>query len=177
MSNVGLMALKAEEYGSHDKTFYIEANGSVKVIDGSGTILMEQKVEEGDIFRMCQVKDAPVRDWVKLAVGRARATGLPAIFWLDNNRAHDTQLIKKVNADIDNLQSSLIDKLETSLFSDGTGDSGLAIDGVGNIIAEATENSIWSGTAVAGQFNGFLGLVTGYLLPGVDGTVVQDDRP
>ena len=96
VSNVGLMARKAEEYGSHDKTFEIEANGSVQVIDQSGAVLMEQEVEEGDIFRMCQVKDAPVRDWVKLAVGRARITGLPTIFWLDNNRAHDTKLIEKV---------------------------------------------------------------------------------
>ncbi|MCK5199985.1 MAG: NADP-dependent isocitrate dehydrogenase, partial [Spirochaetales bacterium] len=96
VSNVGLMARKAEEYGSHDKTFEIEANGSVQVIDQSGAVLMEQEVEEGDIFRMCQVKDAPVRDWVKLAVGRARITGLPTIFWLDNNRTHDTKLIEKV---------------------------------------------------------------------------------
>ncbi|MCF6335591.1 MAG: NADP-dependent isocitrate dehydrogenase [Spirochaetales bacterium] len=96
VSNVGLMAQKAEEYGSHDKTFQIEANGSVRVTDGSGIILMDQKVAEGDIFRMCQVKDAPVRDWVKLAVGRAAATGLPTIFWLDNNRAHDRKMIGKV---------------------------------------------------------------------------------
>ena len=97
VSNVGLMAQKAEEYGSHDKTFQITAKGTVRVIDESGTILMEQKVEEGDIFRMCQVKDAPVRDWVKLAVGRARATGVPTVFWLDSNRAHDSRLIEKVN--------------------------------------------------------------------------------
>ncbi len=96
VANVGLMAQKAEEYGSHDKTFQIAAKGTVQVIDESGTILMEQKVEEGDIFRMCQVKDAPVRDWVKLAVGRARTTGLPTIFWLDDNRSHDTKLIEKV---------------------------------------------------------------------------------
>jgi isocitrate dehydrogenase len=96
VSNVGLMAQKAEEYGSHDKTFQIEANGSVQVTDKSGTLLMKQKVEKGDIFRMCQVKDAPVRNWVKLAVDRAAATGLPAVFWLDNKRAHDRQLIKKV---------------------------------------------------------------------------------
>lgn len=96
VANVGLMAQKAEEYGSHDKTFQIGANGSVQVIDQSGTVVMEQKVEEGDIFRMCQVKDAPVRDWVKLAVGRAGATDLPTIFWLDNNRAHDTELRQKV---------------------------------------------------------------------------------
>jgi isocitrate dehydrogenase len=96
VANVGLMAQKAEEYGSHDKTFQIISKGTVQVIDESGTILMEQKVEEGDIFRMCQVKDAPVRDWVKLAVGRARTTGVPTVFWLDSNRAHDTKIIDKV---------------------------------------------------------------------------------
>jgi isocitrate dehydrogenase len=94
--NVGLMAQQAEEYGSHDKTFEIAANGTVRVVDASGKTLLEQKVEQGDIFRMCQVKDAPIQDWVKLAVGRARATGSPAIFWLDNNRAHDAQVILKV---------------------------------------------------------------------------------
>ncbi len=96
VSNIGLMAGKAEEYGSHDKTFQIEANGVVQIIDQADTILMEQKVEKGDIFRMCQVKDAPVRDWVKLAVGRARATAYPTFFWLDKNRAHDMKLIEKV---------------------------------------------------------------------------------
>jgi isocitrate dehydrogenase len=94
--NVGLMAQKAEEYGSHDKTFQMEAAGKVQVIDASGTVLMEQNVEAGDIFRMCQVKDAPIQDWVKLAVSRARATGVPAVFWLDENRAHDREIIKKV---------------------------------------------------------------------------------
>jgi len=94
--NVGLMAQKAEEYGSHDKTFEIAANGTVRVVDASGKTLLEQKVEQGDIFRACQVKDAPIQDWVKLAVGRARATGSPAIFWLDKNRAHDAQVILKV---------------------------------------------------------------------------------
>lgn len=96
VSNVGLMALKAEEYGSHDKTFRIKANGVVNIIDQSGAVIMEQDVEEGDIFRMCQVKDEPIRNWVKLAVDRAGATGLPTIFWLDSNRAHDLQIIKKV---------------------------------------------------------------------------------
>ncbi|UZR93360.1 NADP-dependent isocitrate dehydrogenase [Chondrinema litorale] len=95
--NVGLMAQKAEEYGSHDKTFQLDAEGVVKVVDESGTVLMEQTVGEGDIFRMCQVKDAPIQDWVKLAVNRAKATGCPAVFWLDENRAHDAQLIEKVN--------------------------------------------------------------------------------
>jgi isocitrate dehydrogenase len=94
--NVGLMAQKAEEYGSHDKTFEIASNGSVRVVDATGKTLLEQKVAQGDIFRMCQVKDAPIQDWVKLAVGRARATGSPAIFWLDKNRAHDAQVILKV---------------------------------------------------------------------------------
>lgn len=95
--NVGLMAQKAEEYGSHDKTFEISGSGSVQVVNAAGSVLMEHSVEEGDIFRMCQVKDAPVQDWVKLAVTRARATGTPAVFWLDENRSHDRQLIAKVN--------------------------------------------------------------------------------
>ena len=96
--NVGLMAKKAEEYGSHDKTFEIAANGSVRVVNSAGEALMEHAVEAGDIFRMCQVKDAPIRDWVKLAVNRARATGVPAIFWLNPERAHDKALIAKVEA-------------------------------------------------------------------------------
>lgn len=95
--NVGLMAQKAEEYGSHDKTFQMSAAGTVKVIDAAGKVLIEQPVGEGDLFRMCQVKDAPIQDWVKLAVSRAKATGSPAVFWLDENRAHDAQLIAKVN--------------------------------------------------------------------------------
>lgn len=96
--NVGLMAQKAEEYGSHDKTFEIKHAGTVQVIDlNSGNVLLEHEVEEGDIWRMCQVKDAPIEDWIKLAVSRARATGDPAIFWLDENRAHDRELIKKVD--------------------------------------------------------------------------------
>ena len=95
--NVGLMAQQAEEYGSHDKTFMAPANGTMRVVnDETGATLLEQKVEEGDIFRMCQAKDAAVRDWVKLAVTRARATGAPAVFWLDKNRAHDRQVIAKV---------------------------------------------------------------------------------
>ncbi len=97
VSNVGLMAQKAEEYGSHDKTFQMEADGIVKVMDTAGNVLMQHSVEEGDIWRMCQAKDLPIRDWVKLAVNRARATGNPAIFWLDKNRAHDANLIEKVN--------------------------------------------------------------------------------
>ncbi len=94
--NVGLMAQAAEEYGSHDKTFKASANGTIRVVDASGKALIEHQVEEGDIWRMCQVKDAPIRDWVKLAVTRAKATGSPAIFWLDKTRAHDAQLITKV---------------------------------------------------------------------------------
>ena len=96
VSNVGLMAQKAEEYGSHDKTFQMNGNGSVQVLDENGAVLIEHTVEEGDIWRMCQVKDAPIQDWVKLAVKRAKATGAPAIFWLDPKRAHDAQMIKKV---------------------------------------------------------------------------------
>ena len=96
--NVGLMAQKAEEYGSHDKTFEVPANGTMRVVDADGTVLMSHDVEAGDIWRMCQVKDAPIKDWVKLAVNRARATGWPTIFWLNPERAHDSELIKKVNA-------------------------------------------------------------------------------
>jgi isocitrate dehydrogenase len=98
VSNVGLMAQKAEEYGSHDKTFFAPAAGTMRVVDAAGATLLEQQVEPGDIFRMCQVKDAPIRNWVGLAVGRARATGSPAVFWLDRDRAHDAQIIKKVEA-------------------------------------------------------------------------------
>ncbi len=104
--NVGLMAKKAEEYGSHDKTFQMSEPGVVKVVDASGTVLIEQKVGAGDIFRMCQVKDAPVQDWVKLAVSRARATGVPAVFWLDENRSHDAELIKKVKAYLPNYDTN-----------------------------------------------------------------------
>ncbi|MEH6822408.1 MAG: NADP-dependent isocitrate dehydrogenase [Motiliproteus sp.] len=96
--NVGLMAKKAEEYGSHDKTFEIEAEGTMRVVDAAGTVLMQHDVEKGDIWRACQAKDEPIRDWVKLAVTRARQSDTPAIFWLDRNRAHDIQLIKKVTA-------------------------------------------------------------------------------
>ena len=95
--NVGLMAQAAEEYGSHDKTFKAPGNGAIRVVAASGKTLLEHQVEEGDIWRMCQAKDAPIQDWVKLAVNRARATGSPALFWLNKNRAHDAELIKLVN--------------------------------------------------------------------------------
>jgi isocitrate dehydrogenase len=98
VSNVGLMAKKAEEYGSHDKTFTAPAEGVIRVVDAGGATLLEQSVEPGDIFRMCQAKDEAIRDWVKLGVTRARTTGAPAIFWLDKNRGHDAQIIRKVEA-------------------------------------------------------------------------------
>ena len=120
--NVGLMAQKAEEYGSHDKTFILDAAGSVRVVDASGAVLLEQAVEEGDIFRMCQVKDAPIQDWVKLAVTRARASGAPAVFWLDEARAHDAELIKKVNAylpehDTSGLEIKILAPIDACKFS------------------------------------------------------------
>jgi len=120
--NVGLMAQKAQEYGSHDKTFQLSEAGKVQIIDTDGKVLLEQSVEAGDIFRMCQVKDAPIQDWVKLAVNRARATGDPAIFWLDKDRAHDAELIKKVNtylADHDTNGLEILTKapLEATLYT------------------------------------------------------------
>lgn len=122
VSNVGLMAQKAEEYGSHDKTFEISSNGIVSIIDANGTILIEHNVEEGDIWRMCQVKDLPIQDWVKLAVNRAKATETPAIFWLDKKRAHDAQLIEKVNTylqdhDTSNLDIRIMSPIEATKFS------------------------------------------------------------
>ena len=120
--NVGLMAQKAEEYGSHDKTFEMAAAGTVKVVSETGEVYLEQAVEEGDIFRMCQVKDAPIRDWVKLAVNRARDTGWPAVFWLDANRAHDAQLINKVNEylkehDTDGLEILIKAPVDATLYT------------------------------------------------------------
>ncbi|MFV8454292.1 NADP-dependent isocitrate dehydrogenase [Vibrio owensii] len=120
--NVGLMAQKAEEYGSHDKTFILDKAGTVRVVDASGAVLLEQAVEDGDIFRMCQVKDAPIQDWVKLAVTRARATGAPAVFWLDEARAHDAELIKKVNAylpehDTSGLEIKILAPIDACKFS------------------------------------------------------------
>jgi isocitrate dehydrogenase len=120
--NVGLMAQAAEEYGSHDKTFRIPANGTVNVVAEDGKVLMTQKVETGDIFRMCQVKDAPIQDWVKLAVRRARLTNTPAVFWLDAKRAHDAQLIAKVekylkNEDTSGLDIRILPPVEATKFS------------------------------------------------------------
>ncbi|MEM1259017.1 MAG: NADP-dependent isocitrate dehydrogenase [Bacteroidota bacterium] len=121
--NVGLMAQKAEEYGSHDKTFEIATSGTVQVVDSnSGDVLLEHSVEEGDIWRMCQVKDAPIADWVKLAVSRARATNTPAVFWLDKNRAHDVELIKKVEKylmdhDTSGLEIHILSPIEATTFT------------------------------------------------------------
>jgi len=120
--NVGLMAQKAEEYGSHDKTFQAPGAGHIRVVDASGNTLLEHEVEEGDIWRSCQTKDAPIRDWVKLAVHRARATGWPTIFWLDEQRAHDAQLIAKVNTylkehDTDGLDIRILAPEEATRFS------------------------------------------------------------
>jgi len=120
--NVGLMAQKAEEYGSHDKTFEIPFAGTVNVVDSNGTVLISHEVEAGDIWRMCQTKDAPIQDWVKLAVTRARLSATPAVFWLDKNRAHDAELIKKVekylpNHDTTGLEIHVMSPVEATLFS------------------------------------------------------------
>ena len=120
--NVGLMAQKAEEYGSHDKTFELPSDGSVRVVDSVGNVLLGHQVEAGDIWRMCQVKDGPIQDWVKLAVSRARATGSPAVFWLNKERAHDAELIKKVNAylpqhDTEGLEIHIMSPLEATRFT------------------------------------------------------------
>jgi isocitrate dehydrogenase len=122
VSNVGLMAQKAEEYGSHDKTFEIAAEGAVRVVDAAGSTLLEHQVEAGDIWRMCQTKDLPIRDWVRLAVRRARASGAPAVFWLDEGRAHDAQLIAKVRdelagQDTDGCQIEIMSPVEATRFS------------------------------------------------------------
>jgi len=120
--NVGLMAQQAEEYGSHDKTFRIPTDGTVNVVAEDGKVLMTQKVETGDVFRMCQVKDEPIRDWVKLGVRRARLTNTPAVFWLDAKRAHDAQLIAKVekylkNEDTKGLDIRILAPVEAIKFS------------------------------------------------------------
>jgi isocitrate dehydrogenase len=122
VSNVGLMAQKAEEYGSHDKTFLAPAKGTIRIVDSSGMTLLKQHVEKGDIFRSCQTKDAPIRDWVKLAVTRARTTRDPAIFWLDENRGHDAEIIAKVNAylpehDINGLDIRIMHPVEAMRIS------------------------------------------------------------
>jgi len=122
VSNVGLMAMKAEEYGSHDKTFIMPSNGTVRVIDSNGNILMEHKVEKGDIWRGTQAKDVAIKDWVKLAVNRAKATGDPAVFWLDENRGHDAQMIKKVKKylkdyDTAGLDIRILDPVKAMRFS------------------------------------------------------------
>lgn len=120
--NVGLMAQKAEEYGSHDKTFEIPANGTVQVLNSNNDVVFEHAVEKGDIWRMCQVKDAPIRDWVKLAVNRATLSGMPAVFWLDKNRAHDAELIKKVETyskehDTSGIELHIMAPVEATRFS------------------------------------------------------------
>jgi isocitrate dehydrogenase len=120
--NVGLMAQKAEEYGSHDKTFEAPGKGSIRVVDASGVVLMEHAVETGDLFRACQAKDAPIQDWVKLAVNRARLSGMPAVFWLDANRAHDAQIIAKVEKylpqhDTDGLSIQILSPEEATRFT------------------------------------------------------------
>src|SRR5690606_2459990 len=120
--NVGLMAQKAEEYGSHDKTFQIPADGVVKVTDDAGNVVFEHSVEAGDIWRMCQTKDAPIQDWVKLAVSRARLSNTPAVFWLDANRAHDKQVIAKVERylkdhDTNGLDIRILSPVEATAFS------------------------------------------------------------
>ncbi|MFU8848538.1 MAG: NADP-dependent isocitrate dehydrogenase [Opitutales bacterium] len=140
--NVGLMAQKAEEYGSHDKTFEIPAAGTVRVVDAEGKALLEHQVEPGDIWRACQVKDAPIRDWVKLAVRRARATGAPAIFWLDQARAHDAQLITKVEAylkehDTEGLDIRILAPLEATELTLQRAKEGLdTISVTGNVLRD-----------------------------------------
>jgi isocitrate dehydrogenase len=120
--NVGLMAQQAEEYGSHDKTFEIDGPGSVRVVDEAGTTLIEHEVDAGDIWRMCQAKDAPIQDWVRLGVSRARATGAPAVFWLDESRPHDSEVLRKVRAGLDELDTEgleiqVLDVAEATRFT------------------------------------------------------------
>ncbi len=137
VTNVGLMARKAEEYGSHDKTFTAPAAGAIRVVDTAGTVLLEQAVETGDIFRMCQTKDEPIRDWVKLAVKRARSSGAPAVFWLNEQRGHDAEIIAKVKAylpahDTDGLDIRIlkpVDAMRLSLERIRRGESTIAVTG------------------------------------------------
>ena len=137
VANVGLMAQAAEEYGSHDKTFKAPGNGTIRVVDSAGATLMEQRVEEGDIFRMCQTKDEPIQDWVRLGVNRAKITGTPSVFWLDPNRAHDAELIKKVDqylpthdtAGLDIRTMSTIDAMRFSMARSRAGQDTIAVTG------------------------------------------------
>ena len=137
VANVGLMAQRAEEYGSHDKTFASPGNGTIRVVGASGRTLMEQRVQEGDIFRMCQTKDEPIQDWVKLGVNRARITGSPAIFWLDPNRAHDIELIKKVDQYLPSHDTSgleirtmtTVDAIKYSMDRSRTGQDTISVTG------------------------------------------------
>jgi isocitrate dehydrogenase len=142
VANVGLMAQKAEEYGSHDKTFEIPADGVVRVLCPAGEVLMEHAVEQGDIWRMCQTKDLPIRDWVKLAVNRARATGNPSVFWLDENRAHDANLIAKANEylkdhDTDGLEIKILAPVDAIKYTLGRVKAGLdTISVTGNVLRD-----------------------------------------
>jgi isocitrate dehydrogenase len=137
VSNVGLMAQKAEEYGSHDKTFAAPGNGTIRVVDAGGRALLEQTVKRGDIFRACQTKDEAIRDWVKLGVTRARATGAPAVFWLDPDRGHDAQIIQKVNAylaeqDVSGLEIKImkpVDAMKLSLERIRRGEDTISVTG------------------------------------------------
>jgi isocitrate dehydrogenase len=140
--NVGLMAQKAEEYGSHDKTFEIAADGQVRVVTSGGDTLMTFDVEQGDIWRMCNVRDLPVQDWVKLAVTRARATGAPAVFWLDADRAHDAQIIEKVQRylpdhDLDGVDVRIMSPVDATTYSVGRIRQGLdTISVTGNVLRD-----------------------------------------
>ncbi len=140
--NVGLMAQKAEEYGSHDKTFEIATAGKVEVVDSNGTVLVSHNVEAGDIWRMCQVKDAPIQDWIKLAVTRSRASQTPAVFWLDKNRAHDAELIEKVNTylpnhDTEGLDIRILSPIDATAFTLERAKAGLdTISVTGNVLRD-----------------------------------------
>jgi len=140
--NVGLMAQKAEEYGSHDKTFEITAPGTVRVVDMAGTVLLQHQVEAGDIWRACQTKDAPIKNWVQLAVSRARATGTPAVFWLDETRSHDAEVLRKVRAyladlDTEGLEIEVMDVAAATRFTLDRARRGLdTISVTGNVLRD-----------------------------------------
>ncbi|STO55321.1 isocitrate dehydrogenase [Canicola haemoglobinophilus] len=142
VSNVGLMAQKAEEYGSHDKTFQAEDQGTIRVVNENGEVYLVQKVEKGDIFRMCQTKDAPIKDWVKLAVNRAKISNTPVVFWLDENRAHDREIIEKVRSyltefDTTNLNIQILSPIEACKFSLARIRQGLdTISATGNVLRD-----------------------------------------